>query len=137
MSERSNVHAWKACVVRATSGSNPDLCAILYFNISQTAGFEPVFFIDGVPANIYVCGAIIPTSAPFYISIYHKRRDSNPFFFMDGVPANIYVCGVIIPTSAPFYISIYNKRRDSNPFFFMDGVPANIYVCGAIIPTSE
>lgn len=27
VSERPNVHAWKACVVKATSGSNPDLCA--------------------------------------------------------------------------------------------------------------
>lgn len=28
MSERSNVLAWKAGVVKATSGSNPDFCAI-------------------------------------------------------------------------------------------------------------
>ena len=27
MTERSNVHAWKACDVKASAGSNPVLCA--------------------------------------------------------------------------------------------------------------
>ena len=35
MSEWSKVHAWKACVVKATAGSNPVLSAIVLSFVNQ------------------------------------------------------------------------------------------------------
>ena len=118
MSERSNVLAWKAGVVKATSGSNPDFCAILtkrdfhvcehMFPTSAQTKHLSVFFCFSRDLQTKVCFAFSkepedPRLAPVSPcpSVESASLTANPDFCAILTKRDFHVCEHMFPTSAP------------------------------------